>query len=130
MNRIRATVSAIEQQESLHRVELHAVGEVFYVITLELAEDYAIGAEVDITFKSTHVAVAKDLAGEVSISNRIEARVVEMKKGELLTDILLESRAGRFYALTTTQAAKRMLLAPGDRVTALMKASDLYLSKV
>ena len=130
MNRIRATVCAIERHETLHRVKLEAEGEEFYVITLELAEDYAVGAEVDISFKSTHVALAKQLRGEVSISNRVAARVVELKRGELLTDVLLESGAGKFYALTTTDAAVRMGIAPGDSVTALMKASELYLSKV
>ena len=129
MNRIRATVRAIERHETLHRVRLEAAGEKFYVITLELAEDYAVGAVVDISFKSTHVALAKCLQGEVSISNKVPARVVELKSGELLTDVLLESGAGRFYALITTDAAVRMGLASGDSVTALMKASDLYLSK-
>ncbi|MCW8798567.1 MAG: TOBE domain-containing protein [Prosthecochloris sp.] len=130
MNNIRAVVTNIEGNVQLHRISLDAGGEHFVVITLELADEYSIGADVHITFKSTHVALAKEMSGEVSISNRIPCRVVSVKKSPVLTEVLLDSRAGRFYCLTTTAAAERLDLREGDLVTALMKASDLYLSRV
>ncbi len=130
MNRIRAMVTGIECNENLHRVTLSAGNQVFTVITLELGEEYAVGALVDIRFKSAHVALAKNIAGEVSIANRLQATVLEMQKGKLLVDMELESEAGKFYALTTTEAVERMRIVPGDSVTALMNASDLHLSRL
>ncbi|UZJ41009.1 transporter [Prosthecochloris sp. SCSIO W1101] len=130
MNNIRAKVVGIEASENLHRVMLSAGNQLFTVITLELADDYTVGAMVDIRFKSAHVALAKNITGEVSIANRLQATVQDMQKGKILVDMQLESDAGNFYALTTTEAVERMCIAPGDVVTALMKASDLYLSKV
>lgn len=129
MNRIRAAVSGIESNGHLHRVELCAGDELFTVITLELAEDYAVGAPVEIRFKPAHVALGKNIAGEVSIANRLDATVLEMQVGKILVDMLLESKVGTFYALTTVEAVERMKLAAGDPVTALMKASDLYLAR-
>lgn len=130
MNRIRAAVTAIDCNGNLHKVSLAAGKEMITVITLELADDYTVGALVDIHFKPTHVALAKNITGEVSIANRLEATVSELQKGKLLTDILLDSEVGKFYALTTTEAVERMHITSGDSVTALMKASDLYLSRV
>ena len=129
MNRIQARVTGIECNGNLHRVLLSAGNQVFTVITLELADEYAVGALVDIRFKSAHVALAKNVSGEVSIANRLQATVLEMQKGKLLVDMLLESHAGKFYALTTAEAVERMRIVPGDCVTALMTASDLHLSK-
>ncbi len=130
MNRIRATVTAIDCNGNLHRVSLAAGNELITVITLELADDYTVGAVVYVHFKPAHVALAKNITGEVSIANRLKATVSALQKGELLTDILLDSEVGKFYALTTTEAVDRMHIVPGDSVTALMKASDLYLSRV
>jgi molybdate transport system regulatory protein len=129
MNRIRATVSGIESNGHLHRVVLCAGDELFTVITLELAEDYAVGAPVEIRFKPAHVALGKNIAGEVSIANRLEATVLEMQMGKILVDMLLESRVGRFYALTTVEAVERMGIVTGTTVTALLKASDIYLAR-
>lgn len=129
MNRIRATVTGIESSENLHRLSLSAGDQIFMVITLELADDYTVGAPVEIRFKPVHVALAKEISGEISIANRVQATVLEMQSGKILVDMLLESNVGAFYALTTVEAVKRMRLAVGDSVTALMKASDLYLAK-
>ncbi len=129
MNRIRAMVTGIECNENLHRVTLAAGKRMFTVITLELGDEYRVGAHVDIRFKSAHVALAKNLAGEVSIANRLRATVLKMQKGTFLVDMQLESDAGKFYALTTTEAVERMGIVPGDSLTALMKASDLHLSR-
>ncbi len=130
MNKIRAVVTDIEGNVQLHRITLDAGGERFVVITLELADEYSVGADVHITFKSTHVALAKEMSGEVSISNRIAATVVALSRNRILTEVFLESRAGAFCCLTTTAAAERLDLKEGDAVTALMKASDLYLSRI
>ncbi|WP_294345061.1 TOBE domain-containing protein [Prosthecochloris sp.] len=130
MNSIRAKVVGIESSENLHRVMLSAGNQIFTVITLELADDYTVGAMVDIRFKSAHVALAKNIAGEVSIANRLQATVQDLQKGKILVDMQLESDAGNISALTTTEAVERMRIVPGDVVTALMKASDLYLSRV
>ncbi|ARM30318.1 molybdopterin-binding protein [Prosthecochloris sp. HL-130-GSB] len=130
MNRILAVVEAIEANHELHRITLDAGGERFVVITLELGDEFSLGAEVNISFKSTHVALAKGLQGEVTISNRIEAVVVRISENELLTEIELQSRAGNFTSLITTEALRRTGLREGDGVIALMKASDLYLSTV
>ena len=129
MNKIQAVITGIDSSGNLHRVSLAAGDEVFTAITLELGKDYTVGASVEIHFKSAHVALAKNVAGEVSIANRVKATVLELQRGKLLTDILLGSNVGEFYALTTTEAVARMDISPGDTVTALMKASDLYLSK-
>ncbi|NEX14327.1 MAG: transporter [Prosthecochloris sp.] len=129
MNRIRATVTGIDRRESLHRVTLTGGNHEFTLLTLELGEEYGIGALVEIHFKSAHVSLAKNISGQVSIANRLEATIVSLREGELLAEIVLDSSVGRFFALLTAEAVKRMQLVAGDRVTALLKASDLYLSK-
>ncbi|MBF0586579.1 transporter [Prosthecochloris sp. N3] len=130
MNRIRAVVRSIEAHEALHRITLDAGEERFVVITLELADEYRVGASVDISFKSTHVALARSLRGELTISNRLEAVVAGVRRSRLLAEIDLRSRAGSFTSLITVDALERTGIQEGDRVTALMKASDLYLSRI
>ncbi len=129
MNRIPAKVIGIESSENLQRLSLSSGKRVFTVITLEPAEEYTVGSHAEIRFKPAHVALAKEMSGEVSIANRLESIVLEMQKGRILVDMLLESFPDRFYALTTVEAVERMGLAPGDKITALIKASDLYLVK-
>ncbi|MCG8342366.1 MAG: TOBE domain-containing protein [Chlorobiales bacterium] len=129
MNRIRATVNRIDYNGNLHRLVLSAGSQSFTVITLELGDEYTVGALVDIRFKPAHVALAKNITGEISIANRLDATVLELHKGKILVEMLLQGAGGKFYALTTTEAVERMRIVPGDAVVALLKASDLYLSK-
>ncbi len=129
MNRIGAVVSRIENNGNLHRISLMAGKHAFTVITLELGDEYAVGAQVDICFKPAHVALAKHITGDISIANRVEAEVREIRQGDILSELLLAAEAGDFYALTTVEAVERMHIVEGDRVIALLKASDLYLSK-
>ena len=128
MNKVRAEVKTIEASGHLHRITLDAGGETFVVITLELGEDFVVSSRVNISFKSTHVAIARGLQGEVTISNRIASKVETIRRKPILTEVVLCSRAGSFTALITTRALERLGLQEGDEVTALMKASDLYLS--
>jgi len=128
VNKVRAEVRTIEASGHLHRITLDAGGETFVVITLELGEDFVVGSRVYISFKSTHVAIARGLQGDVTISNRIASKVETIRRKPILTEVVLYSRAGSFTALITTRAFERLGLQEGDEVTALMKASDLYLS--
>ena len=133
MNRLDGTVTAIESNGFVSLVDVAAGPHAFTALLLESpasAPYLAVGRAVTVLFKETEVSLAKSLAGELSLRNRIPAKVVSVRRGDILSEVVLDGGAGvRLTSIVTTRAVGRLALAPGDGVEALIKANEVSLTE-
>jgi len=98
------------------------------MISLELNEKAVVGQDVLLSTKATSVALAKNLTGQLSYSNQIPCTIESIDQGKILTTLLLKSDF-LLESIITTASLTRMELQMGDKVTALIKSSDLSISE-
>ncbi len=130
MNRIEAVVTAIDSHEGITIVGFEAAGQPMRMMALELDETLRIGSKVLLGAKASNIALAKELGEMLSISNRLDTIVERVDRGVLLCSVKLRLGESLLESVITSDSSKRINLQPGDRVTALIKASELSILEV
>lgn len=130
MSQMVATVKSIENLEQLNIVEFEFNAHVLKMMSLDLNSNISIGKKVLLSVKPTNIALAKDLAGEISFSNQIAATIQTLTHGKLLSSVGLIIDNIVFESIITLSSAKRMNLCINDEVIMLIKASDLFILDV
>ena len=64
---------------------------------------------------------------KLSTRNRLPGTIVEIAKGEAATKVSLQVGNDHVVALITTESAQELGLKVGQRVTALVKATDMMI---
>ena len=64
---------------------------------------------------------------KLSTRNRLPGTIVEIVKGEAATKVSLQVGDDHVVALITTESAEELGLEVGQRVTALVKATDMMI---
>lgn len=64
---------------------------------------------------------------QISICNRIEGTVTDMKKGKATTDVRVQSDLGEIALVITSSSVEELSLSVGDRVGALFREVDVML---
>jgi molybdate transport system regulatory protein len=64
---------------------------------------------------------------EISVCNRIEGVVGEMKKGKATTNVRFRTDIGELTLVVTSSAVEALALEPGDRATAMFREVDVML---
>ena len=130
MNRIAATVTAVECVDNITVVSFEAAGQKMRMMALALNTPLKAGSRVLLGVKASHVSLAKELDGVLSISNRLQVTVETVNSGALLASVKARFADTLIESIITRESAERMNLLPGDRVTALIKASELSILSV
>lgn len=130
MNRLPATISAVEVHGSIALVEA-AVGEYRLTATLigagvEVAT-WKAGMPVQMLFKETEVSLAKNLSGLISMRNRMPCTVTAIERGKLLTKVALDFNGHAIDSVITTRSSHALNLTVGDAVEGLVKANEMTL---
>ncbi len=100
------------------------------MLGLELAQGVKLGSEVELSVKPTHVAIGKEFHGDISFSNQLPAKIIEIDNGTLLSSVKLASSDALFESIISLERSQKMDLKVGESVTLFLKASDLYIKKV
>jgi len=66
---------------------------------------------------------------ELSLRNQLKGRVAEIIRGDVVSEVDIETPAGRISAVVTTRSIDRMSLKVGDDVHALIKATEVGIEK-
>ena len=130
MNTIVAEVKEIKNVDNLNIVKFYFAGTTLSMMSLELNENIKVGAKVKLITKPTHVAIAKDFSGEVSYSNQLDAEIIHVENGELLSSIKIRIWETTLESIITKDSSERMNLHAGDAVTAFIKANELSIVEV
>ncbi|MFD2175252.1 TOBE domain-containing protein [Rhodobacter lacus] len=101
------------------------------VITARSAAEMGLapGTEVLALVKSNFVMLTREEAPRLSIRNRLTGVVMERIDGDLGAEAVLDLGGGKtLTASITRESAEALALAPGARVTALVKSSHVILA--
>ncbi len=133
MNRLRGRIAAVESNGHMSLVDVTVGADAFTALLLETPQDapYLVaGNAVDILFKETEVSLAKNLSGEISLRNRVRGIVRDIRRGTLLSEVVLDCHEHAISSVITSRAAARLNLQVGDAVEALVKANEVSLAEV
>jgi len=84
-------------------------------------------ASITVLFKETEVIIATAEVPEISLQNRIPASIVSIDQGKLLTKLKLQSDAGMFTSIISTDSALRLQLKEKMTVIAMIKLNEVML---
>ncbi|MFW2568005.1 TOBE domain-containing protein [Aliarcobacter butzleri] len=130
MSKLIAKVSKINSLDNLNIVEFDFFGKTLKMMSLGLNSDIQIGTKVNLCVKPTNVAIAKNLSGEISLSNQLFATIENIENGELLSSILLKIEDCYLESIITKDSSSKMNLKKNDNVLVLIKASNLSIEEV
>ena len=130
MSQIIATIKKIHNIDNLNIVEFDFFGKTLKMMSLDLNKNVQIGKKVKLAVKPTNISIAKNLFGEISLSNQIVVNIKNVENGQLLSSIILEVNDTIFESIITADSSKRMNLQKNEQVTILIKASDLSIMEV
>ena len=125
-----ARVKDIKTIDSLNIVEFDFNGLTLKMMSLDLNDDVKIGKKVKLSVKPSNISIAKNLSGEISLSNKIVATIQSLENGQLLTSVILKINDTILESIITVDSSKRMNLQIGEVVTILIKASNLSIEEV
>ena len=130
MSQLIASIIKINTLDGLNIVQFDFLGIPLKMMSLDLSKDIQVGNKVLLGVKSTNISIAKNLQGEISLSNQIIAKIQNVQNGELLCSITLKKDDILIESIITVDSSKRMDLKENDEVTLLIKASDLSILEV
>ena len=130
INKILARIEKIEHKEQLTIVTFSTKEHQLKMMSLELSPATHTAKELLLTTKATNIALAKNYQGELSYSNQLQTTVKNLEMGELLCSVELLFEGEILESVITADSAKRMNIAVGDKLTALIKSSDISIMEV
>ena len=130
MNYIVAVVEERQSCESLNLVSFKADGQDLSMISLALPTEIKEGTKVRLGVKSTNIALAKNLSGELSFSNQLKIKIKSLHFGELLCSVKFEFSGEIQESVITKASVLRMNIQVEDELVALIKSSDLSIVEV
>lgn len=130
MSRIIALITHIETVDNLNIVKFDFKGQPLKMMSLGLSDDIAVGKEVVLGVKPTHIAIGKDLSGLLSYSNQMTSKIISCDHGKLLSSIKLSVKGIVLESIITLDSALEMNLKVEDEVTMMIKASELSILEV
>ena len=130
MNKFASTITKIQSVENLNIVNFDFGGQSLSMMSLDLNANLSVGSKVITTTKPTHIAIAKNFSGDVSYSNQLKAKIIDITNGKLLTSVKVRTGVAICESIITNNSYSRMNLKIDDEVILLIKASELSIKEI
>ena len=130
MNSIKAIVNKIHHVDGLNIVEFDFDSIILSMMGLELSSNIKIGTSVILGAKPSHITIAKDINIEISYSNRLPTKIIDINRGQLLCTVVMLYKEAKIESLITKKSLEKMNLQIGDDVVTLIKSSELFIKEV
>jgi molybdopterin-binding protein len=131
MSKLHAQIKNIDSVDNLNIVTFDYNSIALKMMSLDLNENVIVGKKVSLNMKPTSVAIGKNFSGMLSYSNHIKAVIDSIENGKLLSSIVLSVNGDDFLeSIITVESSKRMDLKVGDKVTAIIKASEISIAEI
>jgi len=125
VNHLKAEVIHIKNVDSLNYLTFSINQQIIHMLSLELEPNLKIGTVINLAIKATHVAIAKDLKGLLSLENRLKGTVVSIENGEILSSICLDIEGFLVESIISTESTKMMNLQIDDIIVVLINSADI-----
>jgi len=83
---------------------------------------------IKVIFKETEVMVGKGTDHEISLQNKLVGTIQSIESGDLLSKLVLDTKAGTVTSIITTNAVDQLQLEKGSLITAMIKTNEMMLS--
>ncbi|WP_456403728.1 TOBE domain-containing protein [Hydrogenimonas sp.] len=129
MNRLAGVVEEVYGSGGLTLVRIACEGALVSAYLLEEGSSarFGVGRPVWVLFKESETALAKGPLGSISLRNRFEGAVTEVRKGELLAEVTVDLGGTPVVSIVSRSACDEMAIGIGDRLTLLIKANEITL---
>ncbi|SFV61525.1 Molybdate-binding domain of ModE [hydrothermal vent metagenome] len=125
MNKIKTTIQDIKIVKEIYFITLKINEQYINILNFNINNKIKIGDIVYITIKSTNIALSKNLPEDISITNRLNAKIIDINNGEILTAIKLDIDGFILESIITTKAYLDMNLNIDDKIIALIKSNEI-----
>jgi len=127
MNRITATIEAIDIYDGISIISFMAEGQQMKMMALEIDETLKPGSKVILGAKASNIALAKSPLGlgTMSISNQLSVVIEHIDHGKLLSSVKFLLGSQRLESIITFDSSKRIGLREGESAVALIKSSEV-----
>ena len=133
MNQLTGTISHIGQSGSIMLVDVDVGGHNISALMIDLPQALPWlleGNSIGVIFKESEVSLGKNVAGMISLRNRLPCVVKSVKRGEILSVIELTFPGNTITSAITTRSADMLKIRSGDIVTAFIKANEIILTEL
>lgn len=130
MNELQGIIESIDHDEDMSLVNIRTEAGIMSALILEtpVTADYLkTGRKVTVFFKESEVAVAKNLAGEISLRNRFESTVKKIRTGGIMSEVTFDLNGKDIVSLITKKSLERLSLKEGEKAEWLIKATEVAL---
>ena len=130
MNKIRVTIKSIEESEGITKIISNFASSQLIAVTLELWQNINIEDEAFFVFKETEVGIAKEFSGQVSFSNVLDGKIVDLDIGKILTKVIIKVENTEISSIITTSSARVLNLDKNDQVKLFIKATEISIEEI
>ena len=131
MNRVFGEIIKIDYKDNFSVVEVNTkLGNLFAVL-LEIPETASYLKEmnyINLLFNPTELLLFK--IKDENLLNMFDCKIIEIEKGKLLSNILLEKEGIKLESLVLTKQVDRYDLKIGDRVFCHIKPANIFFEVV
>lgn len=129
MNTILTKITKLEKSEGITLVHTSTKGDNFFSFIIDSNSDISpkIGSEIYLIFKESEVTILKGNKAPISIENYFPCTVNEIKESKILSKVYLRYQENIITAIISTDSLKRLNLKIGEKVSALIKATEITL---
>ena len=131
-NRLYGTIlNVIQGKINAHVQILWKKTPLSVIITRASCEDMHLSAgdNIHVVIKGTDIMLAKSFSGLLSARNRAVGVVRQIIEGDVLSKVVVESQGDMLHAIITNTSLKEMSIQNGDEIMAIVKSTELILSK-
>jgi molybdate transport system regulatory protein len=65
----------------------------------------------------------------MSARNQLKGQIIKVKSGAVMAEVEVKVKAGKVVAAITDSSVRRLKLKAGDRVTVIIKATEVLIGK-
>ncbi len=133
MNSFKGKIADIKTNGSLSLITIQVESVLFTTIVIETPDTASYlkqGNSVTIIFKETEVIISKGIdQPSISIQNKTVGEILDIKKGALLSTLTIDTTIGKIIAVVTSDSIDQLQLYVGEKITTMIKATEIMLSK-
>lgn len=130
INSINARVKQINSYDGVNVVKFNFNESTLSMMGLELPSGIKEGTKVILGVNPSHVTIGKSYNLEVSYSNKIKANIIDIIEGQLLCNVIMFCNNTKIESLITKRTKDNMHLKIGDKVTVLIKSTELFIKEI
>ena len=87
--------------------------------------DLKVGKKAIFLFKASSIIVSKDDSIKLSATNQIKGTISEIKDGAVNAEVIIDVNGSKISAIITRESVSSLALKAGDKVTAIIKATQI-----